>query len=81
MKEIYEDAPKEIAEAIEASVPVDDFLPSPDELLGKVKKRRVTITLSERSVERFKRYANAQNTKYQTLISEVVDSYSHKLVR
>ena len=76
----YEDAPRDIAEAIESSVPVkDDFLPSPAELVSRQNKTRITITLSERSVERFKNFAKRHGTKYQTMISEVVDAYSAKL--
>ncbi|MFT8356037.1 MAG: hypothetical protein ABF780_07155 [Bifidobacterium aquikefiri] len=76
---IYENAPRDIAEAIEHSVEVDDFLPQPNELLGKINKKRITITLSERSIERFKDFAKKHDTKYQTLISEVVDAYSARL--
>jgi predicted DNA binding CopG/RHH family protein len=76
---IYKDAPRDVSEAIERSEVVDDFLPSPSELLGKTNKKRVTIALSERSIERFKRFAEKHNTKYQTMISEVVDAYSSKL--
>jgi hypothetical protein len=47
---IYKDAPNDVAEAIEHSEVVDDFLPEPSELIGKTNKKRVTITLSERSV-------------------------------
>lgn len=76
----YTDAPQDIAETIEASVPVkDDFLPSPAELAGRLNKKRITIVLSERSVNRFKRFAKRHKTKYQTMISEVVDAYSAKL--
>jgi predicted DNA binding CopG/RHH family protein len=76
---IYEDAPRDVMEAIERSEAVEDFLPKPGDLVGKTNKRRVTITLSERSVERFKRFAKKHNAKYQTMISEVVDAYSMKL--
>jgi predicted DNA binding CopG/RHH family protein len=77
---IYTDAPQDVAEAIDRSEIVDDFLPEPNELIGKTNKKRVTITLSERSVERFKSFAKKHNAKYQTMISEVIDAYSAKLV-
>ena len=79
MTQIFTDAPAGVGEAIDISMPVKDFLPSPDELVGKAKKRRITITLSDRSIVRFKDFAKKKNTKYQTLISELVDSYSRTL--
>jgi predicted DNA binding CopG/RHH family protein len=79
MSSFYRNAPRDIAEAIERSEVVEDFLPKPADLVGKVNKKRVTITLSERSIERFKRFAQRHNARYQTMISEVVDAYSAKL--
>ena len=76
---VYTDAPDDVADAIEHGEIVADFLPTPKELVGKINKKRITITLSERSIERFKRFAKKNRTPYQRLISEVVDAYSAKL--
>ncbi|MDR2895997.1 MAG: BrnA antitoxin family protein [Propionibacteriaceae bacterium] len=76
---IYQDAPKSIAQAIEQSEIVEDFLPSPTQLVGKVTRKRVTLMLSQRSIDRFKSFADAHGGKYQTMISEVVDAYAMRI--
>jgi predicted DNA binding CopG/RHH family protein len=74
----YEDAPVEIERSLDEIARRGEFMPV-DDLIGKVNKRRVTITLSVRSIERFKKFAKRHNAKYQTMISEVIDSYSTRL--
>jgi len=46
----YVDAPADVAEAIEASRPIKDFLPSPDELARNVAKEKITINIDTRAV-------------------------------
>lgn len=60
---------------------VMDFLPSPAELAKKERNVRVTITLSEESIEFFKDEAAKGRTQYQTMIRRLLDEYvrSHKL--
>ena len=55
-----------------------DFLPSPEKLTKKGTKVKVTITLSQKTVNFFKNYAAKNNTKYQTMINEVLDKYVQK---
>lgn len=55
---------------------VEDFLPSPDQLVLKEENVKVTISLSKESVDFFKKVAKKQNTSYQKMIRKVVDWYA-----
>ncbi len=84
MKKIkgYTNAPKDIAEEIKNSVPIDDFLSSPDEIASLIKKEDtvpVTMKLKRKTVERYKRYARKRGLKYQTFVLTILDSYARKL--
>ena len=57
--------------------PIPDFLPSPEELAKKEKTVKVTIALSERSVDYFKQEAEAHGASYQKMIRRLVDIYAH----
>jgi hypothetical protein len=57
---------------------VPDFLPPPDKLIIPNEPVKVTITLSRRSVEFFKREARLHRSKYQKMIREVLDRYTAK---
>ncbi|GHT59450.1 hypothetical protein FACS1894109_15380 [Spirochaetia bacterium] len=61
---IYTDAPKEITQALLESEETVDDLPSPDRLVKRYPKTKVTITLNTRSVNFFKQYAQ-KNRKRQ----------------
>jgi len=54
---------------------IPDFLPSPEELAFKEETVKVTIALSKRSVEFFKKQARSHNTPYQKLIRRLLDEY------
>ncbi|MFW6139489.1 MAG: CopG family transcriptional regulator [Spirochaetota bacterium] len=54
---------------------IDDFLPSPEELVFKEEKIKVTLGLSKRSVEFFKKEAKKHNTQYQKMIRRLLDLY------
>jgi predicted DNA binding CopG/RHH family protein len=77
-KTIYTNAPEDISDNILSGEKVFDFLPPPDQLVKKNPKIKVTITLSSRSVDFFKKYAKKNNVKYQTMINEVLDQYAQK---
>ena len=47
---------------------VEDFLPSPEELVLKDETIKVTISLSKASVDFFKKEAKKYNTQYQKMI-------------
>ena len=61
-------------EPIEAKV-IDDFLPSPEELILKEKKTKVTLTLTEKSLKFFKDSAKKQGASYQAMIRRLIDYY------
>jgi predicted DNA binding CopG/RHH family protein len=75
-KTIYENAPKEIADAIEQSEIIADFLPSPDQLVIKEDTVKVTLNLNRNSVQFIKEKARENGVAYQTMIRRIVDLYA-----
>lgn len=61
-------------EPIEARV-ITDFLPSPESLVLKEKKKRVTITLTDKSLDFFKKAAKKHGASYQAMIRRLIDYY------
>jgi hypothetical protein len=57
---------------------VDDFLPGPDALVARENNVKVTLSLSRRSVDYFKRAAKTQRVPYQRMIRALVDAYAEK---
>ena len=55
---------------------IDDFLPSPEDLVFKEDNVKVTLGLSRRSVEFFKREAKKHRTQYQKMIRRLLDLYA-----
>ena len=55
-----------------------DFLPSPDALVPREENVKVTIELSRRSVDFFKRAAKQRRVPYQRMIRALVDSYAER---
>jgi predicted DNA binding CopG/RHH family protein len=55
---------------------IPDFLPSPEELAFREEGVKVTIALSKRSIEFFKREAAKHGTQYQRMIRRLLDSYA-----
>jgi predicted DNA binding CopG/RHH family protein len=76
----YTNAPTDIADTLESAIAIDDFLPSPDQLVLKAEKEKITIAIDKRSLELFKQYAEKHNAKYQTMINSVVSSYADKFL-
>ena len=74
----YDDAPKAVAGAIRTSKVVTDFLPPPNELVRKEEQVKVTINLSKRSIEFFKRVAADEGVPYQSLIKSLLDRYADR---
>ena len=54
---------------------VDDFLPAPKDLVFKEDKVKITLGLSKRSVDFFKREAKKNRTQYQKMIRRLLDLY------
>jgi predicted DNA binding CopG/RHH family protein len=76
----YTDAPTDIADTLESAIAIEDFLPSPDQLVLKNEKEKITIAIDKRSLDLFKQYAEKHNAKYQTMINGVVSSYAEKFL-
>ncbi len=55
---------------------IADFLPTPEELALREQTVKVTISLSKRSVEFFKKEAKKYNTQYQKMIRRLLDDYA-----
>ncbi len=60
---------------------VDDFLPPPEELVARDDNVKITLGLSRRSVEYFKRAAKARRVPYQRMIRALVDAYAERQER
>lgn len=54
---------------------VEDFLPRPEELVFRPKGVKVTITLSEESIDYFKEQGARLNAPYQRMIRNLIDEY------
>jgi hypothetical protein len=75
----YEDLTAINGEAVgEIGPPIPDFLPLPDQLVFKQPTVKVTLALSRRSLDFFKRQARRQRVSYQRMIRELVDAYAAK---
>lgn len=58
---------------------IDDFLPSPEELVFKKSTVKVTITLQKDSIEFFKKEAQRLNTSYQSMIRNLLQEYTRRM--
>ncbi len=55
---------------------VEDFLPSPAELALRDETIKVTISLTKKSIEFFKKEAELHDTQYQKMIRTLLDEYA-----
>jgi predicted DNA binding CopG/RHH family protein len=55
---------------------IEDFLPAPEELAFSEETVKVTIALSQESIDFFKAEARKHNTKYQKMIRRLLDAYT-----
>ena len=58
---------------------VKDFLPLPSQLVLRDDNVKVTLSLSRRSINFFKREAKKQRVPYQKMIRALVDGYADRL--
>lgn len=78
----YSNAPADIADELESSVAIDDFLPSPGAIAESLRKREtvpITMKLKKDTLKRYKQYAQRKGIKYQTFVSKVLDAYAKRL--
>jgi predicted DNA binding CopG/RHH family protein len=54
---------------------IEDFLPPPEKLVLPEENVKVTISLSRKSVDFFKKQAKLHHIKYQRMIRRLVDRY------
>lgn len=64
--------------ALDSAVLIDDFLPSPSELVKKTTKEKITISIDSECVSFFKSEAKKNHTKYQTMMNEVLSRYAKR---
>ena len=57
---------------------VKDFLPPPDQLVLREENVKVTLSLSRRSLEFFKREGGKRGVPYQRMIRALVDAYAER---
>jgi len=55
---------------------VNDFLPTPQELVLKEDTIKITLMLSKGSVDYFKQEAEKHHAHYQTMIRSLLDKYA-----
>ncbi len=55
---------------------INDFLPSPGQLVRKEENVKVTLTLTKASLDFFKSTAKKNHTQYQKMIRNLVDEYA-----
>jgi hypothetical protein len=60
---------------------IDDFLPPPDALVPREENVKVTLSLSRRSVDFFKREGKKRRVPYQRMIRALVDHYTARQAR
>jgi len=72
----YTDAPKEIADAINTAVRVDDFLPSPEFLTESLVKEKISLYVDAKALALFREYAKEHGIKYQALMNQVLSNYA-----
>jgi predicted DNA binding CopG/RHH family protein len=57
---------------------VKDFFPTPDQPIAREDNVNVTLSLSRRSVDFFKRAAKTRRVPYQRMIRALVDAYAER---
>lgn len=57
---------------------IEDFLPAPADLVPREDNVKVTLTLSRRSLDFFKREAKKRRVPYQRMIRALVDRYAER---
>lgn len=60
---------------------IKDFLPPPSQLALREDNIKITLSLSRRSLDFFKREAKRQQVPYQRMIRALVDTYAERSKR
>jgi len=72
----YEEAPEKIREALLEVNQFENVLPPPELLIPKEETKKVTISLSKKSIDFFKRISEETHIPYQQMIRKVLDTYT-----
>jgi len=72
----YKNAPEEVRQGLDSARKIKDFLPPPEQLILKEDTKKVTIVLSQKSVEFFKEKSRVTHVPYQQMIRKVLDNYT-----
>jgi len=75
------DAPDDVRESFDRAVIVPNFELTPEGVKAFAEsraKKPISIYLSVDTIEKFKMAANKTGGKYQTMISDVLDAYTHE---
>jgi predicted DNA binding CopG/RHH family protein len=57
---------------------IEDFLPAPVDLVPREENVKVTLSLTRRSLDFFKREAKRRRVPYQRMIRALVDTYAER---
>lgn len=76
----YTEAPEDAEKALDEAAIIADILPSPEELVRKTAKEKITIAIDKKSLDLYKSYAKKHNAKYQSMINDVVSVYADKFL-
>ena len=80
-KDNYTNAPKNVENSLSRAVVIPNFVPTPEEVRRvsvKRTKKPVSIYLSIETIEKFKIAAKQNGSRYQTMISDVLDTYTQQ---
>lgn len=72
----YSDAPADIQDALLNAKEIEDFLPPPELLIAKEETKKITISLSQKSIDFFKSVSEENHIPYQQMIRKVLDNYT-----
>jgi len=77
MKTAYKDMPD--WDKLDQLSEIKDFLPQPEDLVFRPKLKKITLALSEDSIDFFKKKAKEFNTSYQPMIRNLLDEYTRRM--
>ena len=80
----YTNAPKKIKESLNRAILIPNFTPVPEqvkEMSAKKVKKPINIYLRVETIEKFKKAAEQNGTRYQTMISDVLDTYTQQYLK
>ena len=77
----YTEAPEDVERSLENAIVVPNFDLSPESVRAFAERRAkkpVSIYLSVETIEKFKKAAKETGGRYQTMISDVLDTYTEQ---